>query len=520
MTSLVDRSLIDFSAAPSPTYRLLDSVRDYARQLLTTEGGLAQACAHAAALMCGRFAALGERDPATLARLMQDAGQPAAALAQWQRAAAQAGAGARLVEMEHHLNQALALLRSAPAAVGDADAQRLAMLLKLGSVAGLTHGLSAPECEAVYREALPLADAAGDAQARFIALFNLFFTATMRLDHAQASKLVEETTAFAVASGDQRLLLQAEHAVYSGSFFRGDLLLTLRSTESGYKRYRPADSGFYCANFAGHDPGVCSAGHAAMALWTIGRLDEADVYLQRMRALRQQLAHPPSNIIASAMECWLLQMRDDVAAARALAGEYVALCRHLEIPAWDGYFSVLFGLAEATDPATADAQAPLRALAALERLVALGIRFRLPTYRCFVAEAMLHHDLAEVGWQQTELCLAESDVQRECLVQSPALCIRARWLERRGDDTEARLDWQRAIDVARAQGARSFELRAATGLAALDAQQGRFDAARAGLDAALAPFSATWRGAYLDTARDLLARLGPADGKMRLHAVR
>ena len=88
MTSLVDRSLIEFSAAPSPTYRLLDSVRDYARQLPTTEGGLAQACAHAAALMCGRFAALGERDPATLARLMQDAGQPAAALAQWQRAAA------------------------------------------------------------------------------------------------------------------------------------------------------------------------------------------------------------------------------------------------------------------------------------------------------------------------------------------------------------------------------------------------------------------------------------------------
>jgi predicted ATPase/class 3 adenylate cyclase len=520
VTTLVDRSLVEFTATPQPGYRLLDSVRDYARQLLVAQGALVQASAHAAALLGGRFAAQGERDPVTLARLLQDAVQPAAALAQWQRAAAQAGAASRLVEVEHHLNQALAILRSAPADVLDADAQRVALLLKLGSVAGLTHGLSAPECEAAYREALPLAEASGTAQARFIALFNLFFTATMRLEHDVAAALMDEATAIAAAAGDQRLLLQAEHAVYTRRYFRGDLQPSLDAAESGYKRYRPADSGFHCANFAGHDPGICSAGHAAMGLWVAGRLDEADIYLERMRALRAQLAHPPSSIIASSMESYLLLMRGDLAAVRALCSEYVTLCRRMEIPAWDGYFSVMLGYAEATDPFTADAQAPQRALAALQRVQTLGIRFRIPVYRWLVAEAMLHHGQGDAGWEQTEICLAECEAQHENLVRSPVLCIRATWLERRGDDAAARRDWQRAIEVARAQGTRSFELRAATGLAALDTRIGEIDAARAGLQAALAPFAASWRSAYLDAARELLARLSPAGGKTRLHTLR
>ena len=519
LATLVDRSLVEFAAAPTPRYRLLDSVREYARDQLRQAGLLAATSRQAAALLAGGAGPAPPADPVQLARLYGDGERPDLALQQWLQAAEQAGAAARLVEVEHHLNQALGLLR----AQGErGDAQRVQLLVRLGAVTGLTQGLGGPACEAVYREALPLAERLDLTEARFIALFNLQFMHVMRLERAQAAELRQQVQQLAEASGDERLLLQAEHATYSGSLFHGDLPRTIASAEAGYRRYRPMDSAFHCRDFAGHDPGLCAAGHAALALWMAGRLDEADTYLQRLLALRRELTHPPSHIIGSSMALTVLAWRGDLDAALAEGQPMLDLCRRLEVPVWTQCYTVLIGWVQAQQPGPPDQHAPARMADAIERVIATGTHFRMTTYRAFLVETLLRHGQVEAGLQQAARCLQEIEAQGETVAQSTLLAARAGLHERAGQDRQAQADWQQALDVARQQGAGSLALRAATGLGALLARQGQPERALACVDAALLPFHPDWHNPDLARARALCDGLrgsGRDAGPSRLRAV-
>lgn len=507
LANLVDRSWVEFVPAPQPHYRLLDSVREYAREQLVRTGELAAASRRAAALMRGRFPALEARDPAALARLLADADAPAEALAQWLEAAQAAGAAMHLVEVEHHLGEASSILRSAKTRIEGADRQRLALLLRLGSIAGLTHGLSSLECEATFREALALAEALHADEARFIALFNLGFTATMRLQRLEADDLGREMRVLAQRSGDERWILQAEHADYSGAFFYGDLGRTTVAAEAGYRRYRPVDSPYHCQHFAGHDPGICAAGHAAMAHLVAGRLDDVDLYLAHMHQVLDGLAHAPSRIIGASVENFVRALKGDVEAVRQSAQEVLTLCRRLEIPMWESVFSLHVGWAEALDCIHPDPQGLTRMAAAIERVLSLGTRFRVPTYRALLVEALAHHRQIEQGLAQAELCLQEMDAQGEQLMRACVLCSRAALNEQRLRDDLARADWQQAAVVADRQGARLFGLRAATGMAALEAREGQPGKAAARLRVALTPFAPAWRCAGLDRARAQLSAM-------------
>lgn len=73
---------------------------------------------------------------------------------------------------------------------------------------------------------------------------------------------------------------------------------------------------------------------------------------------------------------------------------------------------------------------------------------------------------------------------------------------------EAEMWLVRSLDLSRRHGARSWELRTAVDLAALQAAQGRVDSARAHLELALEPFVGSIDTADLTNAKRLLATLG------------
>jgi len=449
-----------------------------------------------------------------MARLHADAGDDAAALAQWRRAAERAAAANHLIALEHHLKEALAILRK-PAGVCD-PTLRLALLLQLGSVTGLTHGLASAECEASALEALTLADDAAAPEPRFIALFSLFFTHTMRLDQAAADARIEQLTRLAATSGDERLLLQAEHAIYSGAIFRGDLVRTIAAAESGYRRYRPADSAYHCRHFAGHDPGICAAGHAATAHYLAGNIGEGERFAQQMREQVAKATHPPSLIIGSSVDAWLLWMAGRIGDMRAMGRRMLEVCRRLHVPMWEGYFTIIEGVAAALDPEAPDAQAPERMVAAHERVLAAGVRFRMPTYRTWAVEGCVALRRTELGMAQIALALDEIEKQQEWIAQPQALALRAALHEQRGELDAARADWLASLRSAEGRGIGLYALRAATGLAALDAREGHHEAALRGLTQALRSFRGEWQCAALAEARTLLARLAPDGPPLRV----
>jgi predicted negative regulator of RcsB-dependent stress response len=81
----------------------------------------------------------------------------------------------------------------------------------------------------------------------------------------------------------------------------------------------------------------------------------------------------------------------------------------------------------------------------------------------------------------------------------------------RGDAAAAEACWRRAIDIARAQGAASWELRAATRLARLLVDRSSRDEAASLLAAALAPIDGGRDTPDVVAAAALLRELGAAD---------
>jgi predicted ATPase/DNA-binding winged helix-turn-helix (wHTH) protein len=525
MAVLVDRSLLELVEGiegveeAQPRYRLLDSTHAYARERLRQSGRLADVSRHAAALLTGRFAALGERDPVFLARLHADADNALAALGQWRLAIERAERSSHLLALEHHLGQALDILRR-PAFISDAQhrPERLALLLRMGSVNGLTHGLAAGECEAAFNEATVVAEEEGSLEGRFIALFNLVFTHAMRLEHEAARRLLDEVVKLADESGDPRLQLQAEHAIYSGSLFRGDMARTVNAAESGYRRYRAPDSAYHCRHFVGHDPGLCALGHAAAAHFISGNLEQSDLHARRLRELLATHSHPPSLIVGNSIQVWLLWMEGRVAQAREVGARMVALSRRLHIPLWVAYFTILEGVASISESESPNLSTVTRLVEVLERVRAAGTRFRMPSYRVWIAEACAVVRDVDLGLAQVDLALREMGEQREWMNHALALAVRASLHEQRSDLDRARADWLAALASAESRGMGLYALRAATGLAALDAREGHHEAALRGLTQALRPFRDEWQCTMLSEARALLARLAPG-GAAGLRAV-
>ena len=504
LATLVDRSLLEVHDTEPMRYRLLDSVRSHALAHLRASGELAAVCGRAADLLQQRFAAEGERDPVALARLCTDAGRPADALRHWLLAADRAAAASRLGEVEHHLTQALALLRQPPLeGAPGSRRQRVALMLRLGPVLGLTRGLASDITDGLFREVLELTDQVTMPEERFIALFNRALTTTMRLRFDASQALLPELDALAKSLDDPRLHLQRDHAVYSTVLLFGRLEESLAAAESGYRRYRPADSAWHCTHFAGHDPGVCAAGHAALSAWLMGRFAQARQWADVLAGQLDACTHTPSRMLGWSTEAWRRMLEGDTRTVALVAGEWRQICRRLAVPVWMHNFAMLEHWAHALDPVAPDAAAVDRLGEAYLQAIAMGTSFRMPSYHVLWVDALARHGRAAEARRQADACLQEIEAQREWLSRPWLLCIRAQLHAQAGLPEQVVADYRAAMRDARAMQSSAFTLRAALGLARWQQQRG--EPAGDELRHVVAGFAATEVAADLDAARAWLA---------------
>jgi hypothetical protein len=146
-----------------------------------------------------------------------------------------------------------------------------------------------------------------------------------------------------------------------------------------------------------------------------------------------------------------------------------------------------------------------------------GTRWQLPILSAFLTEALAAAGMREeAAWAVDDgLRLSEADEDRDFAAELLRLrgCLR----ERAGDRTAAEVDLEAALALARQQGAKLWELRAAASLARLWRDQGRLAEARGLLAPVYAAFTEGFAFPDLVEARALLEELGaaPVDGAGR-----
>jgi predicted ATPase len=125
----------------------------------------------------------------------------------------------------------------------------------------------------------------------------------------------------------------------------------------------------------------------------------------------------------------------------------------------------------------------------------------------FLAEAQAKAGHPEEGLATLAEALARVEETDECLWEAELYRLRAELLLLGGDDHGAKASLEKAVEVARRQGAKSWELRAAMGLARLWHKQGRTAEARKLLTPIYGWFTEGFDTPDLQEAKALLDRL-------------
>jgi class 3 adenylate cyclase/predicted ATPase len=444
-----------------------------------------------------------QSEPELVAHHLTQAGDAEHAIGYWRAAAQRASERSAHREAVAHLGKSVELLRE----LSETDARdrlELQLQISLGTALVVIHGYSAAVAEDAYQRARNLAQKLDEQAELFTATWGLWMINQTRVQVTAGRSLADELVAVAERGADVGQRLEAHHAAWTTLLFVPDFAACRSHTEQGLALYNPEQHREHKFLYGGHDPGVCGLNHCGLAELLLGFPDQALTRVRESLSLARTLGHGPSLAMALNFNAYLHRFRGEIEAARDLAERQVQLCTEQKIsPQLLGWGRIGRGWAMAFDGDLENGLVEMRE--GLAQVESMKVQFRRAYHLAMFAE----------------VCSRARRVDEARWALSGALEGAERWWEPeihrlRGEvhlagvstaKQEAERCFQQALRVARAQQARSLELRAATSLARLWVEQGGRQRARDLLAPVYGWFTEGFDTADLKDAKALLDQL-------------
>jgi len=271
--------------------------------------------------------------------------------------------------------------------------------------------------------------------------------------------------------------------------------------------YDQARHGDFVNRFA-QDQRAAAETFDAIALWVLGRVDEALRLADRALADAESAAHAPTIGHALSYAALLGLLRYNREAVATHSQTLAEIVSRYDLPApWAGFAVFVQGWAKSSGGADASRLAEMRRGVAIER--EQGRIWFLPSFEAALAEAEASAGDIAAGLKRLDDALAELERTEQRWHEAEMHRIRGEILLKRdpADIAAAEQSLQAAIAIAQSQKARSFELRAALSLAKLCHAANRDADAHAVLAPAVEDFLPTQQFPELAEAQTLLAAL-------------
>ena len=429
----------------------------------------------------------------------------------YQRAGELALKNSSYTEAIRDLNHALDLLSSLPS-TPDRQQQELTLLISLGSCLMATKGDAAPEVERVYTRARELSHAIGDLPQTFPVLFGLWRLYIVRGEYAAAGEVTEKLQRLSECMPGSRQFLPAQQALGLTAFRLGAFADSRAHLERAVDMYDPSIHGPENAQgVIGQDPGVASLAFLAWMLWHLGYPDQALQRSQEAIALAREISHPYSLVFALHFGTSVYRFRGEGAPAQTQAESVVALASDQGFPYFHAAGTYLRGCALAEQGHVEEGITDM--LEGQRIWQESGIR-QLGQVSLPLAEAYGKVDRVKDGLAVLDQAEAEMDKSNEKWWQAELLRTRGELLlaskDGMGHNSQEITDcFQRAIQTAHDQQAKSLELRSATRLAAFWKDRGKSDTAYQLLSKIYGWFSEGFDTPDLQAAKALLDELAP-----------
>jgi predicted ATPase len=407
------------------------------------------------------------------------------------------------------LGRAANLLATLPPGTKEHMEREVLIQLALGKALGVTQGLVSVEAERAYARARVLCEQTGQASQRLSALAGLCVIHTYRGETDKGKDIAEQLFSLARDTRHSPHLIAAHVLMADASFSRGDFVGTRQHEEEAIRFYQPGEYGeAYFFGFV-HSQ-VVALSYLCLALYALGYPEQALTRCREAVALARKLSHPFSEAAALVASTFVHIIFGDWKSCREAADTAIALADEHGFSEYVGLgafqrVDALMGLGEldlhegiAVMRAVFDAARAMGAVWNSQELLPRVVERYKETGQFQEGLALVAEALEIIG--KTGLCVFESEMNR-----LKGELIFARSSSRR---EEAEACFGRAIDIARSQSAKFYELRAATGLARIWQNQGRRDEARNLLAPVYGWFTEGFDTGALKEAKALLDKLG------------
>ncbi len=431
----------------------------------------------------GNFADIAENQPEVLARHCTEAAQIEKAAGLWGKAGRRSMARSALVEAIEQLTRALAQIATLPATP---TLRREEIKLQVALITPLMHvkGYTVPETNAAIERARLLiekAEARGeppeDALLLFSVLYGFWGANLVAFNGGTVRELAVQFLALAQRQGAAIPLLLGHRIMGYSLLVLGDFVQARKHLDEAIARYDQAKHGPLATRF-GQDAGVSILSGRSWALWDLGypeaALTDADQALKSARAI----GDAATSIFALAHAQGTHSLCGSYSTAMVLVDELVALAGEKHASFWKQLGMLMRGSLFALTGKFSDAAELMTS--GIKAYRETGATLNLTLYLSRLAMANAELGQVSEAWRCIGEAISTMETSQERIIAAElnrvAGEIALKSPER--DTAKAEMYFERAIEIARQQQAKSWELRAAMSLARLWRDQGKVNEAR------------------------------------------
>jgi class 3 adenylate cyclase/predicted ATPase len=421
-----------------------------------------------------QFPEIAGAQPELIAQHFTSAGIVDNAIAYWEKAGRLAVQRSTMAEAAAHFGKAVKLLVSLPKTPERAS-DELSLRLALAGALTAAKGWASPEARDAYALARELCGQAPEGAQAAIALNGAYSVLHNHAEIRAAYQLAEEFALLSEGRNDRETKLITHKCLGVSNLFRGNFSRALHHLQQALNFYDQTEH--RPPNLTPHDLRVSCESFIGWTLLLLGQPDQALAQSRCALAWARELSHPYTLAYALHVNCVFHQLRCDGAILGERAEELVALASEQGFPHLLGSGTCFQGWAM-LEMGESTEKAIMRIRSGLAAKRATGAEIKVPYYFGLLAKA--HRRANQIADGMTLLNESLELVERtdERWFEPELYRLMAETLIARSDLDDAERWLDRALQTAHKQGARFWELRAATTLARLWRDQGRPQQAR------------------------------------------
>ncbi len=406
-------------------------------------------------------------------------------------------------EAIHHLERALRLIAALPEKL-EQDALELRALAMVGVPRIALHGYASKEVEATYRRTVELAERTGDTAQLFQGLRGLWNCIYDRADLENAREIAERLCALALDHPEAEAKGLAYRALGAACLSLGRLQEAIDAFEKGVAACAglPADAGL---REHGESPLVIAGIYAGFSHTIAGDFDRGQAFIDEALGAVRRLQNPLSFAFAHHIAANAQHLLDAPAECARLSADSSRVAEEHRLIFWLAAGDMMAGWASAR--LAGGALGIERMRRGLHAWQTSGAELHIPTWHAAVADGLLATGAIDEAGETVDRGLALAEERKERFAVPLLLRLKGLVVDRQGDAETAQALLGQAITMAREQGARLYELRAARELACLLVRRGDRATARRILAEACRGLKGGTSIACVTAARELLSSL-------------